>query len=300
MHPYQPGASRTFSPDAVRHRYFTDDEIFAHGGSTAFIAMIRDGLTRRLLAPRPGRISTCEDVLALRATEAFNQQRAKLNSTDEELALYSSEYTRLLEKALLDDQLLQEADTELQRTKSELSALHPYAAELAAQLEAMKSAPAAMPQIDQSDLLLRFYKNEATAADQLHAIQAINPEAVHLLPSAIRSAEEATRFEHLDTLRELLLKLVTDYRQCLLDGKGNHEACHVFGRNDFTTKESGNLSHKGRTARTFAYNGQDICMEQHLKIGVKDSEAHCLRVHFHWDAAAQKIVIGHCGKHLPL
>lgn len=107
-------------------------------------------------------------------------------------------------------------------------------------------------------------------------------------------------FERRDILRELLLKLVTDYRQCLLDGKGNHEACRVFGRNDFTTKESGNLSHKGRTARTFPYNGQDICMEQHLKIGVKDSEAHCLRVHFHWDAAAQKIVIGHCGKHLPL
>lgn len=39
-------------------------------------------------------------------------------------------------------------------------------------------------------------------------------------------------------------------------------------------------------------------MEQHLKIGVKDSPAEALRIHFAWVADERKIVIGHCGPHL--
>ena len=41
-------------------------------------------------------------------------------------------------------------------------------------------------------------------------------------------------------------------------------------------------------------------MWQHLKIGVKDSLSRTLRIHFFWDPGAGKVVIGHCGKHLPI
>lgn len=298
---YQPTASKTTFGDSVRHRFFTEDEIRYQGGSTAFIAMIRDGLTRRLLAPRPGRIATCEDVLAFRISQDFAIHRSKLKANVDELALYNEEYQRLVEKNLLTDQLLQEADAELQSIKTELSALRPHTDELAAQLEAAKvEAQTAQPTFNNSDLLLRFFKNEAGVADQLQAISVLYPDAVYLLPSALRSAESADQFEHLDQLRELLFKLVTEYRQSLIDGNGNNEASRAFGRNNFTTKESDNLSNKGRIARTFEYQGNSLVMEQHLKIGVKDSEAHCLRLHFHWDSVSKKIVIGHCGKHLPL
>lgn len=298
---YQPGASKTTPGDSVRHRFFTEDQIRHHGGSAAFVSMIRDGLIRRLMAPKAGRISSCEDVMALRASEDFAKQRSRLKSTDEELALYMAEHQRLVEKNQLSDLLLQEADAELRRTTSELEALRPYAAEMAAQLEAAKTSTlSAQPDFSHTDLLLHFLKNETRVVDQLHAISVLYPDAVHLLPSAIRSAEAADQFEHVDQLRDLLFKLVKEYRDGLVSGKGNHEACRVFGRNDFTSKESENLSREGRSARTFDYNGERICMEQHLKIGVKDSEAHCLRVHFYWDSATHRIVIGHCGKHLPL
>ncbi|WP_282454615.1 hypothetical protein [Burkholderia gladioli] len=39
-------------------------------------------------------------------------------------------------------------------------------------------------------------------------------------------------------------------------------------------------------------------MEKHLKIGIKDSVAETLRVHFEWVGADNVVVIGHCGKHL--
>ena len=224
-----------------------------------------------------------------------------LKSKDEELELYEAEHRRLLEKEKLSDQLLQEADAELSRTKSELDALRYHAKELTDNLEAAKNLASSTPAaFGHSDLLLCFLKNKAGVVDQLRAVAVIYPEAVHLLPSALRSAEDAAEFKHLDRLRDLLLKLVCDYRETLVAGKGNNEAGRIFGRNDFTAKEAESLSRTGRAARTFSYNGGDIFMEQHLKIGVKDSAAHCLRLHFHWDAKAGKIVIGHCGKHLPL
>jgi hypothetical protein len=39
-------------------------------------------------------------------------------------------------------------------------------------------------------------------------------------------------------------------------------------------------------------------MLRHLKIGVGDDLTKTIRVHFHWDADREKIVIGHCGEHL--
>ena len=44
--------------------------------------------------------------------------------------------------------------------------------------------------------------------------------------------------------------------------------------------------------------GSSIVMPMHLKIGVKDTAAETLRIHFEWFADEQKIVIGHCGPHL--
>ena len=40
-------------------------------------------------------------------------------------------------------------------------------------------------------------------------------------------------------------------------------------------------------------------MFQHLKIGRKADQRQTIRVHFAWDDDSGRIVIGHCGKHLP-
>ncbi len=298
---YQPGASALAPGDHLRHRYFGEREILEHGGSAAFIAMIRDGLTRRLLVHKPGRLASCEDVLALRVAADFATQRSTLMSTGEELALYVSEHERLLAKEKLSDQLLHEAGEELENTKAELAALRPHANELAIQLEAAKAVlGSAPPFVEHSDLLRKFVAGEVKVHDYLLAISTLYPDAIVLLPSAVRSAEEADKFEHAADLSNMLLKLVTDYRDSLIAGKNSQEAVRLFGRNNFSTKESDILTRKGEERRTFSYKGESIFMENHLKIGVKDSEARTLRVHFHWDAEAKKIVIGWCGKHLPL
>ena len=53
-----------------------------------------------------------------------------------------------------------------------------------------------------------------------------------------------------------------------------------------------------RRERAFNYEGETVEMFRHLKIGVGDDATRTIRVHFHWDADREKIVIGYCGEHL--
>lgn len=122
-----------------------------------------------------------------------------------------------------------------------------------------------------------------------------------ILGSAKDSARDMSRFGKGHELLGLLKKLVTTYRSKLLNG-GDSQARAVFGQNEFAARESetvmGNKDMKRR--RTFAYNGEDVEMFRHLKIGVDDDVTKTIRVHFHWDSDSQKVVIGYCGKHLPV
>ena len=97
------------------------------------------------------------------------------------------------------------------------------------------------------------------------------------------------------------MRLVTTYRDALNDG-GDSKARLVFGKSEYAAKESERvMAHKAmRRQRTFDYDGTQVEMFRHLKIGVDDDPTRTIRVHFHWDGDRQKIVIGHCGEHLPV
>ena len=82
-------------------------------------------------------------------------------------------------------------------------------------------------------------------------------------------------------------------------GKGDTQARRIFG-NAYAARESALVEANQRALkrRTLLYNGEEIPMMRHLKIGRKDSATETVRIHFHWDASARRIVIGHCGPHL--
>ena len=56
-------------------------------------------------------------------------------------------------------------------------------------------------------------------------------------------------------------------------------------------------NHRAHKERTFRYNKEDLVMWRHLRIGVKESVAETIRVHFDWVATEKKLVIGWCGEH---
>lgn len=122
-----------------------------------------------------------------------------------------------------------------------------------------------------------------------------------VLESAKESARDMDRFEHGRRLLDMLRRLVTEYRSKLIEG-GDNEARKVFGNNEYAAKESETVmgNQAMRRQRTFAYDGKQVEMFRHLKIGIEANVARTIRVHFHWDSDREKIVIGYCGEHRPV
>ncbi|WP_157665332.1 hypothetical protein [Cyanobium sp. NIES-981] len=125
------------------------------------------------------------------------------------------------------------------------------------------------------------------------------PGHLLVLESAWKSADAAAGFELGDQLFDLLWLLATEYRRRKLDGAPDRIAGEALGAS-YAARESSTIERnwRGRRSRTFTYNGKEVVMWQHLKIGIKDSTNRTLRIHFAWDDELGQVVIGHCGGHL--
>lgn len=150
-------------------------------------------------------------------------------------------------------------------------------------------------------LQLACRMEQPTPSECLDAIAQVYGDRCIVLGSAVESASEMSRFKYGRKLLDMLRRLVTEYRDKLLEG-GDNKARMVFGKNDYAATESetvmGNKSM--RRVRTFEYRGEPVEMFRHLKVNFEDDVTKTIRVHFHWDAERRKIVIGYCGEHLPV
>jgi hypothetical protein len=172
----------------------------------------------------------------------------------------------------------------------------------------LTTALAGIPQRGASDLGFDVEVREAlravldrtpTPKEALVAVSALYPERLIVLDTAWKSAEESAAFQRGGDAFELLTSLAGSYWESLHDGIGDSEARSVFGSAFAATEsESVRNNKRAKRLRTFSYDGEDVEMMAHLKIGNKDSVAETLRIHFYWDSDKEKLVIGHCGKHL--
>jgi hypothetical protein len=135
----------------------------------------------------------------------------------------------------------------------------------------------------------------------LQLIQTAFQDHVIVLDSAFDSADQSETFQHTKRLFNLLIRLVTEYRD-RLQSEGDNAARQVFTPSEFAATESETIlkSKELMRVRTFEYLGRPIPMSRHLKIGVADDVTKTIRVHFHWDSDSARIVIGYCGSHLPI
>ena len=152
----------------------------------------------------------------------------------------------------------------------------------------------------ESLLKLIARKEEPSPLDCLDVIEQCHGDKCTVLDSARGSASKS-RFINGRELLDRLIRLVTTYRAGLLDG-GDSKARRVFGRNEYAAKESERVMANPAMCRqrTFDYHGTQVEMFRHLKIGIADDPTQTIRVHFHWDGTRRRIVIGHCGEHLPV
>ncbi len=141
---------------------------------------------------------------------------------------------------------------------------------------------------------------DPTPEDCLVILLNLYPARLRVLDSAWRSAGESESFRYGRKLFDLLDLLVNDYYEALGGGAPDATARQVFGSH-YAARESDTVEKtvEARRRRTFDCDGRPIEMFKHLKIGVKDSAAETIRVHFEWMASEGRIVIGYCGPHIP-
>jgi hypothetical protein len=140
-----------------------------------------------------------------------------------------------------------------------------------------------------------------TPLECIELIESTYGDRCIVLRSAKDSARAANLFSYGRHLLDMLRRLVTEYRTKLLEG-GDDEARNVFTNNEYAARESKSVrgNKAMRLQRTFKYEGEQIEMFRHLRIGTDDNVAKTIRVHFHWDADRRRIVIGYCGEHFAI
>jgi len=148
--------------------------------------------------------------------------------------------------------------------------------------------------------LLAAFDGSSTLEQALIAAQALYPESLVVLDSAVQSARESEAFKYKEKARDLIFTLAGKYRTALISGKPDGTAGKVFGKKAFAARESETVmnSERAKRLRTFEYDGKNVIMQRHLKIGVNPGITETIRLHFEWFPEKKRIVIGHCGKHL--
>lgn len=147
------------------------------------------------------------------------------------------------------------------------------------------------------EVIPQLAKKQLPLVAILEALSVIFPDRITVLESAFESAEESNTFQYGEQAFDLLWRLATSYWE-EVQTKGDTEARKLFGTKSYSAKERTVLTKCGKDRRTFEYQGKQIHMDKHLKIGTADNPSDTLRIHFEWLADEKRIIIGHCGKHL--
>jgi hypothetical protein len=150
-----------------------------------------------------------------------------------------------------------------------------------------------------ADLLKEVISETLTPRQSLLVIRRLFPRHIEVLNSALKSSDASESFRRKKLLFALLWELATGYRYALASGRSDAEARSGFGAH-YAAQESDQVMNnpRARNRRTFSYNGEQVSMMKHLKIGANKGVSDTIRVHFEWDPSQSIIVIGHCGPHL--
>jgi hypothetical protein len=294
----------------VRYRYFVADDIREWGDEPRRRSQVLAWVTTNTNLPRLRSHVRPEGVMQLAVRRRLEKVRAKSAQMDtaqlrqalEGASKQAAEQERFFNELVSENSGL---EAQVARLNDDLNDanddLRKREFDLAALKDQLSRAGGGRSQVFDGAPLLKLAsrREEPSPLQSIQAVEQVYGDRCIVLESARTSAGRVGGFVYGRDLLDMLVRLVTDYRDALMDG-GDSKARTVFGKSEYAAKESETvMSNKSmRRERTFAYDGEDVEMFRHLKIGVDDDATRTIRVHFHWDGEREKIVIGYCGEHL--
>ena len=145
------------------------------------------------------------------------------------------------------------------------------------------------------DRLVRGFKR---ARDAVDLASEEFPETLMFLPDAVQAAADSP-YQHAAKLYTLFEALDEAARMRQSGGLGG-ELFEFFRAHGFEYKPhiSNTTTGKFGNEYKFNYKGQKLLFSNHVTLGSGHDVRHCLSVHWHWDEADLRFVVGWCGKHL--
>ena len=297
----------------VRGRVFLSSEIEGMGESQVDrVSRILATVTAHTNVPRLRKRIRPESVAQLSLRRHMQELHAK--ATEMGTAAFLKQLERLAGEVQKGDELITDLDSysddlesEKELLSSELEEVRETLRTREYEIQGLKhrlerAGESRDTDVDMDHLLqLVCHNGEPGVVDCLRLIGTVYGDRCLILESARESGSKMNRFTRGRYLLDRLIRLVTVYKDELVRG-GDAQAKEVFGSSEFAATESESITSNRSLvrARTFEYDGQQVPMFRHLKIGVADDQTTTIRVHFHWDSEKGKIVIGYCGAHLPI
>lgn len=233
--------------------------------------------------------------------------------TEQEKKQFQEKYDEIFEENTLMTGLLEEAsekqkslEDELEQIREELRAECVKTLALEYQMDAQQaSSESIVLSRDRANLILSQFQHDRSASSisleqGLELLVALCPDRVIVLDSALKSARESHNFEKPLKAFELMSTLIGGYLDDLREGKGTTQAKERFSDTVYAAHEqkSARGNRRAKELRTFEYRDKTAIFWKHLKIGVGKNTHDGWRLHFEYDSELDRIVIGHCGKHL--
>ena len=300
------------SASGVRSRYFLRNAIEEWGEEPQRTSQILAWVTASTNIARLKMHVRPEGVMQLsmrRRLDRVLATRNKMNAAQlrqalDEASRQAADHEMLLETTLEENGNL---EAELSRYKDDLTDaqddLRTKEYELVSLKDALSAANDRGGDTIKSGRLLQLAAGrvEPSPLDCIQIIGQLHADKCTVLESARSSAKKMKGFVNGRYLFDQLVRLVTMYRDKLMSG-GDSAARRVFGKGEYAAKESESVMANPvmRRQRTFNYDGTQVEMFRHLKLGVADDPTRTIRVHFHWDGDHNRVVIGYCGEHLPV
>lgn len=302
---YQPGVVFASESDNRRHRFFTRERIDEVGPDSIRDMLVRSAARRARFAPDT-EVSAIDDVrerdrefrvldLRRRQTDipeqewiatleedntALNAKVSDLNTRVEELQMRNAE----LQDAIDDrDSDLDSRSGEIRFLRSQVEQVRNEAASIESRLGALSSLselPTTIPEM-------------LEVIEKLHSGRVVFTEQAYRSAQASTFDEPGTAWKCLWSIPEVLWPLVfEDESRDLIGGYANASGFQLALTETGPTKQDKEL----RALRRDIFDGCEIDITPHIKIGSREPK--CLRVHFHIHRDKRVIVVGHCGDHL--
>lgn len=296
---YLPGANLSNKSDPFRHRFFTTAHI-ERESPISILGIIAESIVRRSIFVKPFPIQGIGDL-----------ERARIQA-QLETALTSNK----------SDQIIESYKAQVENLKDELSKTQAECVQYCAWYDEKDDETGRLEEVVES-METKFYElrlrnqiledqiNAAELAstlpdyipqnlsDLLEIIEQHYPKYVVVLNDAKNSARDY-EVKDINKAWKLLKSIPEKLYPIMFNGSGDKRAQYQNESGfelSMTESKMTKADRRLSSHRAIEFNGKEVDMNSHVGYGSHKSSL--LRVYFHISPEARKIVIGHCGDHLP-